>query len=170
VDGASLDHRNDLVSLVECHFLARLFGHKSFEGKPQSSVTRTTAPSRSSDWMRLIRWLRALLWEEKIATYARICQNSPCFDIILESLHNFDYILVFHTPRYAAIFRELLPWCFRGRLVFTVLGLPKWPARRRVSFSVGLPRVRIPQRSVESMLAPSPSKNRVPDAMRVVYN
>jgi hypothetical protein len=40
---------------------------RALRGKPQSSVTRTTAPSRSSDWMRPIRWLRALLWEEKIA-------------------------------------------------------------------------------------------------------
>src|SRR5258707_7626648 len=35
---------------------------RALRGKPQSSVTRTTAPSRSSDWMRPIRWLRALLW------------------------------------------------------------------------------------------------------------
>jgi integrase len=33
---------------------------------------------------------------------------------VLESLHNFDYILVFDTIPYAAIFYELLPWCFRG--------------------------------------------------------
>src|SRR5712691_11910559 len=63
-----------------------------------------------------------------MAAHARTRHSSLECDITLESLHNFDYILVFDTPWYAAIFCHLLPWCFRGSSM--IRGTCGWPNSR----------------------------------------